>query len=89
MEQIDLEGVSDVVLDSGRRPCCWHDGRRRYLCDERDAAVVGDGDLRYVASKLDGFGEDDRTGVGRQLHRVSCVRNNKNDIIGMTIRVGR
>eukprot|EP00956_Cyclotella_meneghiniana_P042857 scaffold249335_cov52-Cyclotella_meneghiniana.AAC.1 len=38
---------------------------------------------------LQGFGDDNRAGMDGQLHRISCIRNNRNGVIGLTIRVGR
>ncbi len=35
------------------------------------------------------FGGDNRAGIDRTLHRVSCIRNRTGRIIGLTCRVGR
>jgi stage III sporulation protein SpoIIIAA len=35
------------------------------------------------------FGEDNRAGIDRTLHRISCLRNRDGGIVGLTCRVGR
>ena len=35
------------------------------------------------------FGEDNRAGINRTLHRISCLRNRDGGIVGLTCRVGR
>ena len=84
-----LEKVSDISLDLGRRPYCWHGLERRYLCPEDTNHIVEDRDLREIVSNLQDFGDDNRAGIDGQLHRISAIRNNKNGIIGLSIRVGR
>ena len=35
------------------------------------------------------FGGDNRAGIDRCLHRISCIRNRDGRIVGLTCRVGR
>jgi stage III sporulation protein SpoIIIAA len=35
------------------------------------------------------FGGDNRAGIDRTLHRISCMRNRSGRIVGLTCRVGR
>ena len=35
------------------------------------------------------FGGDNRAGIDRTLHRISCMRNRAGKIVGLTCRVGR
>jgi stage III sporulation protein SpoIIIAA len=35
------------------------------------------------------FGGDNRAGIDRTLHRISCMRNRTGRIVGLTCRVGR
>jgi hypothetical protein len=39
--------------------------------------------------QLGEFGGDNRAGVDRTLHRISCMRNRSGRVIGLTCRVGR
>jgi stage III sporulation protein SpoIIIAA len=46
-------------------------------------------DIEYVISRIGAFGEDNRAGIERTLHRISAIRNRAGLIIGLTLRVGR
>lgn len=35
------------------------------------------------------FGADNRAGINRTLHRISCIRNRAGGIVGLTCRMGR
>ena len=35
------------------------------------------------------FGGDNRAGIDRTLHRISCIRNRNGKVVGLTCRVGR
>ncbi|GAG92042.1 unnamed protein product, partial [marine sediment metagenome] len=50
---------------------------------------VGEQDIDYVASRISSFGDDNRAGIERTLHRISAIRNRKGCIVGLTCRVGR
>jgi len=42
-----------------------------------------------VVSRVSSFGDDNRAGIERTLHRISAIRNRKERIVGLTCRVGR
>jgi len=42
-----------------------------------------------VANNVGQFGDDNRAGIERTLHRVSAIRNRSGRITGLTMRVGR
>jgi stage III sporulation protein SpoIIIAA len=46
-------------------------------------------DLRYVTSRVGEFDRDNRAGIERTLHRISCIRNRRGEVVGLTCRVGR
>jgi stage III sporulation protein SpoIIIAA len=75
----------EVVLDLGREPEARVPGRE-VLLDNRS---VTEADLEYVADRVGEFGEDNRAGIERTLHRVSAIRNRSGRIVGLTCRVGR
>jgi len=50
---------------------------------------VSELDLEYVVSRISSFGDDNRAGIERTLHRISAIRNRKGTIVGLTCRVGR
>ena len=84
-EQEDFKQLIEVVLDLGRPP----EARflnREVILDQRE---VTEEDIEYVTSRIGSFGDDNRAGIERTLHRISAIRNRKGRIVGLTLRVGR
>src|SRR5687767_14713029 len=81
----DHEGLLEIVLDLGRQPEARFTGREVVLSDEE----VSPEDLEYVVSRIGQFGDDNRAGIPRTLHRISAIRNRRAMIVGLTCRVGR
>lgn len=81
----DLDGLIEVVLDYGRPA----EVRYRERVDRMPNVVVSEHDIDYVVKSIGDFGEDNRAGIERTLHRISCIRNRQGRIIGLTCRVGR
>jgi stage III sporulation protein SpoIIIAA len=75
----------EVVMDLGREPEARYPGREVILSSE----VVEREDLDYVIERIGTFGEDNRAGIERTLHRISAIRNRAGRIVGLTARVGR
>jgi stage III sporulation protein SpoIIIAA len=50
---------------------------------------VRDEDIDYVVQRIGAFGDDNRAGIERTLHRISAIRNREGRIVGITCRVGR
>ncbi len=75
----------EVVMDLGRRPEARFPETERIL-SEHD---VRQEDLEYVIDRIGLFGEDNRAGIERTLHRISAIRNRSGKVIGLTCRVGR
>src|SRR5207248_7072791 len=75
----------EVVLDLGRKP------EARYTDHEMDLSQreVTSLDIEYVVQRIGDFGDDNRAGIERTLHRISAIRNRKGKVIGLTCRVGR
>src|SRR3990172_7801684 len=46
-------------------------------------------DIEYVVSRIGSFGDDNRAGIARTLHRISAIRNRRGRIVGLTCGVGR
>ena len=86
LEGQDLSGLIEIVLDYGRLPeARFFNGKRVDL----DIEQVTLGDINYAVDRVGDFTSDNRAGIARTLHRISCVRNRKGEIIGLTCRVGR
>ncbi len=75
----------EIVMDLGRLPeARFSDGELVLSKHEITPA-----DLQMVVEHVGDFGEDNRAGIERTLHRISAIRNRKGDVIGLTCRVGR
>lgn len=84
-QQQDVSNLLEIILDLGRLPEARFANRDVYL----DSTEVTDDDIQYVVSRLSPFGDDNRAGIERTLHRLSAMRNRNGEIIGLTCRVGR
>ncbi|MFC1934589.1 R3H domain-containing nucleic acid-binding protein, partial [Chloroflexota bacterium] len=73
------------VLDLGRPPKARFPHREVIL----NPTEVSEQDIEYVASRIGSFGDDNRAGIERTLHRISAIRNRQGHIVGLTCRVGR
>jgi len=76
----------ELVLDLGRVPFArFPNGEEAPL----SAEVLTRSQLEQAVCACGEFGADNRAGVDRTLHRVSCIRNRAGLIVGLTARVGR
>ncbi len=84
-QQPDVHNLVEVILDLGR-PAEARFPEREIVLDQTE---VSEEDIEYVSSRVGKFGEDNRAGIERTLHRISAIRNRQGRIIGLTCRVGR
>ncbi len=84
-EREDRSELLEVVMDLGRLPEARYADHEVTLSDREVAAD----DIEYMISRIADFGDDNRAGIARTLHRISAIRNRKGDIVGLTCRVGR
>ncbi|MDY6911185.1 MAG: R3H domain-containing nucleic acid-binding protein [Chloroflexota bacterium] len=84
-EQEDRDELLEVVLDLGRQPEARYPSRQAVL----SPAEVTVEDIDQVVARIGNFGEDNRAGIERTLHRISAMRNREGRIIGLSCRVGR
>ncbi len=75
----------EVVMDLGRKPEARYRGSEHML-SEND---VTQAELDYVIEHIGEFGGDNRAGIERTLHRISCIRNRRGNVVGLTCRIGR
>jgi len=86
LKRMDREQeLLEVVLDLGRLPEARFTEQEAIL----DDSEVREEEIEYVVSRIGDFGEDNRAGIERTLHRISAIRNRKGKIVGLTCRVGR
>lgn len=82
----DREGdLLEIVLDLGRIPEARYANRAEDLSSE----PVTREDLDHVVERVGRFGDDNRAGIERTLHRISALRNRDGRVVGLTCRVGR
>ncbi len=81
----DASALIEVVLDLGRRPEARFPESEVTLLDRE----VTDADIAHVVEKIGSFGDDNRAGIERTLHRISAIRNRNGKIVGLTCRIGR
>ena len=86
--QSEPHGISsllEVIVDLGRVP------EARFVTGSvvlNDAEVTRD-DIQSVIAGLGRFGDDNRAGIERTLHRFSVIRDREGTPVGLTCRVGR
>ncbi|MEN6483293.1 MAG: R3H domain-containing nucleic acid-binding protein [Syntrophobacteraceae bacterium] len=80
-----LQSLLEVVLDLGRLPEARYSDSAEIIAPEQ----VSREDIHYVVSRIGRFGDDNRAGIERTLHRISALRNRAGAIVGLTCRVGR
>src|SRR5687767_11076398 len=66
-----LENLIEVVLDYGRPA----EARYRNRVERMEDVIVTERDLDFVVKSVGEFGFDNRAGIERTLHRISCIRN--------------
>jgi stage III sporulation protein SpoIIIAA len=79
------EDVIEVVLDLGRRPEARFPDSEVTLLDRE----ITETDIAHVVEHIGTFGDDNRAGIERTLHRISAIRNRSGKIVGLTCRIGR
>jgi len=84
-QQENISELLEVVLDLGRPSEARFPGGEIILNPQE----VSEPDIEYVTSRTSSFGDDNRAGIERTLHRISAIRNRKGRIVGLTCRVGR
>ena len=74
------EQVIEVVLDLGRRPEARFPDSEITLLDRE----ITEADIAHVVEHIGTFGDDNRAGIERTLHRISAIRNGNGKIGGLT-----
>ncbi|MBI4789451.1 MAG: AAA family ATPase [Chloroflexi bacterium] len=80
-----MNDLLEVVVDLGRVP----EARFVHQAIALNSREVSREDIEYVVSRIGEFTDDNRAGIPRTLHRISCIRNRQGRVVGLTCRVGR
>ncbi len=75
----------EAVLDLGRLPELRFHQEPALVLNE----IVTREEIDSICLKLSGFSSENRAGIERTLHRISTIRNRRNEVIGLTCRVGK
>ena len=75
----------EIVLDLGRRPEARFISGPEYLSQK----IISWQDIDFTTKRISKFSNENRAGIERTLHRISCIRNRQFLITGLTCRVGR
>lgn len=85
ISHIFREKLVEVIVDLGRLPEAYFNINPEYLSQKN----ISWQDLEYITKRISKFNDDNRAGIERTLHRISCIRNRQFVINGLTCRVGR
>lgn len=84
-QHVNKNNLIEIVLDLGRRPEARFVTGNEYLSQK----VISWQDIDYMIKQISKFNNENRAGIERTLHRISCIRNRQFLINGLTCRVGR
>jgi stage III sporulation protein SpoIIIAA len=80
-----IDKLVEIVVDYGRPAEARFFDHTVRMPD----VIVTREDIDIVVKNIGTFGSDNRAGIEKTLHRISCIRNRSDEIIGLTCRVGR
>ena len=81
----ELSDLLEVVMDLGRDPEARFHGRQTVM----SSGEITRDDIQWVIDRVGSFGDDNRAGIERTLHRISVIRNRGGEPVGLTLRFGR
>jgi stage III sporulation protein SpoIIIAA len=81
----DRSDLLEVVMDLGRQPEARFTHGEEVLLPRE----VTEADINHVIDHIGAFGDDNRAGIERTLHRISAIRNRAGKVVGLTCRIGR
>jgi stage III sporulation protein SpoIIIAA len=84
-EHFSKDKIIEIIMDLGRRPEARFTTGPEYLSNK----IISWQDLEYTTKRISKFSSENRAGIERTLHRISCIRNRQLIITGLTCRVGR
>ena len=84
-EHNNKDQLIEIILDLGRRPEARFVTGPQYLSQK----IISWQDIDYTTKRISKFSNENRAGIERTLHRISCIRNRQFLINGLTCRVGR
>jgi stage III sporulation protein SpoIIIAA len=75
----------EITVDLGKIPQARFFSHYEYV----SSTAVNKSEISKIINSLSKFNNDNRTGINKTLHRISCIKNKDGIIIGLTCRIGR
>ncbi len=79
------DALLEVIMDLGRVPTARYVEGEIVLHEEE----VSQAEIDLVVNSIGEFDDDNRAGIARTLHRISGIHNRREQVVGLTCRVGR
>ena len=79
---LNKEKLIEVVMDLGRRAEARFTTGPEYVSQK----IISWQDIEYTTRRISKFSNENRAGIERTLHRISCIRNRQFLINGLTCR---
>jgi stage III sporulation protein SpoIIIAA len=79
------ENLLEIIMDLGRGPTARYVDGELILQEEE----ISQPEIDLVVNGIGDFDDDNRAGIARTLHRISGIRNRRQQVVGLTCRVGR
>ncbi|MBT6844075.1 MAG: Flp pilus assembly complex ATPase component TadA [Candidatus Melainabacteria bacterium] len=86
LKEHDLSRLIEIVIDLGRIPEARFAKNKTILLGDTSATKDT---IKNITSQIGEFDHSNRAGLEGTLHRISCVKNKNNLVIGLTMRIGR
>ena len=81
----NIINLLEIILDLGRQPEARYTNEKKILSSQ----LVDWKDLNLIIKHINKFNNENRIGLENTFHRVSCIRNRRFLINGLTLRIGR
>lgn len=86
LKEHDLTKLIEIVIDIGRIPEARFSKSKTIILGEQSITREM---IDEIVKQVGDFNHCNRAGLEGTLHRISCIRNKSNQIIGLTMRIGR
>lgn len=75
----------EIIVDLGRKAEARFFNSTEYITDN----IISRQDLDYCVKRSGTFNNKNRSGIKQTFHRISCIKNKRGIIVGLTYRIGR
>lgn len=86
LQEHDLNRLIEIVIDLGRIPEARFAKNKTIILGDQSASKEL---INKIVNKIGNFDQANRAGLEGTLHRISCVKNKTNEVVGLTLRIGR